>query len=1628
MADSVPLTTTRTPIPSDWSHAKTLMTLSFHKDRKKPKLLAAKIFLMPCLLMLYTIGFFLGYNPDDGSSYVAGKYRLHEGQEWKYPAKINMGAFNSTFLEDVASSLSLSGKSITVALINATTSDEVMDNCQGNIDDSASNELCVFLNSENEYSLYYGGKETASPTQLAIAGAQYAINSAILNASNINEAFPVKQIQQTPELLTKDAVQPVLPVILVPAIMYVLSSVICSLFLAGAIVNEKINGIAKSYILVGVKMRTYLLQWLAYYSMYGLLLAGLMTLVCIYFNLMPMSNGGLIYVSNYLGLVQLYAMLILVMQFISQEEMASGVVWLIGFFSMGVGAAVIVLQSADHIALTILTVFVPFIGMMQYFGIYITYDYTGFNTGIHPGDNVVSSGLLGNMIAQTCGILFWVILMLLHSSSRVRNLFQTTPEKIVASQDTDNDDNSKFEPLSRENEVVLSLKGLQHTYHPPRFSCNANDKPVEVLKGLDVEICRGEVFGYLGHNGSGKSTSVEILSTELGLQHGSATYHFRDGDAQLGDPAGDEVIKTKIGVCPQHNESLQSDLTCRETLKLFAKLKGGLEIQRGQTPEQALTSEVERRLSDVSFTSDEDCDKPLGTFSGGMKRKVLIAVALLGDPEVVYLDEPTAGLDPYNRRIIWDMIIEAKQGRSILLTTHFLDEADVLSDRIAILKDGKIVTCGSSLFLKHNLGAGYRLKFNLLEPFDMLSLVKNAELDAQASLDDKQEWKLGFGTEKQIPDVLLKLKESGATDISLELTTLEEVFVKTAKEDFVRGNDGSEEDRNSGISEEETSAEKDLEAGHNKCENQARIWDRRARTTPISYIRKFSLVENFVRTNAFKMKGAIFLNVSMPMIYMVVGLIVVSLIDVPESGKTVVNPTIPVSFPWTSAEFFGTNPWTRAEFFGVESLENHTIYPLQPVTEPTELARYFDGPLPVLGGHYSINSTLQYAPDVDSFALQFGTSVIANYSTWLDSSSNIDGISTSVQQLPYVLNEPFRFDLLFLPMMLSFGFAGLAFAVLDVLLLKGNSIIELFRVGGITEWTTYMGVTAYKLCTTFLPFFTISLILGLSLKSILFGNGGRWLGTILIMFGYGYSGSPIGLILAKKFIKSDFKATANWFPGVYFTFVALPYVAWSSALQAVPSAESIILIIGDVLCIIPFFAFQRGLGGVIRVSTEFNDNDLTWGDVWAFETRIWYTIFLMFIVGSLEWLYLHKLTTRREPKTALTKEELHELGKPIDISYSPDMKDEHERSLIDNEGINAREIVKVFAIDQKSKDRGWKKKTERVIKQAVKGVSFGIRKNEIYTLLGPNGAGKSTVMNTLASQITPEYGEIALNGSVAKDCDRSCDHLYSQGNVSFVPQFDALFPKKSVDEHIKFYAAIRGLDRNEQAAQDHLNAIVRMLGLEKHREKESSQLSGGYKRRLCLALAMIGSPSIMMLDECTTGLDPAARHLVWDVLKPEQKNGYDVPAILLSSHYMDECQQLGTRIGIMIDGELVATGSLNRLREMYCTGLFIEISLHSHVNDCDKAEEQAIQAFADLGMHSNVYESLPFHFKLKVMFQKDVEIGNHIAQLARAFRLLEAKKEELGIQFYSVALMNLEQIFIDLSRKQFEVNDTFESI
>lgn len=173
---------------------------------------------------------------------------------------------------------------------------------------------------------------------------------------------------------------------------------------------------------------------------------------------------------------------------------------------------------------------------------------------------------------------------------------------------------------------------------------------------------------------------------------------------------------------------------------------------------------------------------------------------------------------------------------------------------------------------------------------------------------------------------------------------------------------------------------------------------------------------------------------------------------------------------------------------------------------------------------------------------------------------------------------------------------------------------------------------------------------------------------------------------------------------------------YSSLLQALPEKEQTILIVGDVLSLIPQVAFQRGLGAIIELSSDYRDEDLAWGDVWNFKQRVWFTILIMCIVGTIEWIYLYQLTTTRAKQSELPVEEKEALITPIDISEDPLIVEERARSHADADGINARDIVKVFYDSAKGN-------AAAVTKKSVKGVSFGIRQNEILALLGPNGAG-----------------------------------------------------------------------------------------------------------------------------------------------------------------------------------------------------------------------------------------------------------------------------------------------------------------
>ena len=230
------------------------------------------------------------------------------------------------------------------------------------------------------------------------------------------------------------------------------------------------------------------------------------------------------------------------------------------------------------------------------------------------------------------------------------------------------------EPLPEESTESISVENLQKVF----------PNGVSAVDNLSVAFVPGQVSALLGHNGAGKTTTINILTGAMAQTAGKATINGFDVATQMSS------IRLSLGICPQF-DVLWPVLTCREHLRLYASLSQNKDVMTD------LDESIESALREVDLLNK--IDEQSKNLSGGMKRKLSLACAFIGNPSIVFLDEPTSGMDPYSRRFIWEVIRKrAQTGKTIMLTTHFMDEADLLCDRVAIMSAGSLACVGSRYF------------------------------------------------------------------------------------------------------------------------------------------------------------------------------------------------------------------------------------------------------------------------------------------------------------------------------------------------------------------------------------------------------------------------------------------------------------------------------------------------------------------------------------------------------------------------------------------------------------------------------------------------------------------------------------------------------------------------------------------------------------------------------------------------------------------------------------------------------------------------------------------------------------------------------------------------------------------
>ncbi|MDO5077826.1 ATP-binding cassette domain-containing protein [Corynebacterium sp.] len=308
----------------------------------------------------------------------------------------------------------------------------------------------------------------------------------------------------------------------------------------------------------------------------------------------------------------------------------------------------------------------------------------------------------------------------------------------------------------------ITVTDLHKTYKAASKSVAAK----HVLRGLSFTIDRPGVFTFLGHNGAGKTTLIKILSTLLSGDSGDANICGFDVAKQPGH------VREIIAMTGQY-AAVDEQLTGRENIEFFGRLRG---LRKADAAARA-TELLEK------FELAHAGDQPVNSYSGGMRRRLDISVSLVTPPKVLFLDEPSTGLDPVSRNELWALIRRLTDtGMTIILTTQYLEEADALSDRIFVLKDGVVALEGTPSELRHQLGDSVlRLRFDGAQAASAAhERLRELNVDARVSPENPS-IVVVYARESMAPEVILsQLAEAGRrpTEFSLAAPTLDEVFIQ----------------------------------------------------------------------------------------------------------------------------------------------------------------------------------------------------------------------------------------------------------------------------------------------------------------------------------------------------------------------------------------------------------------------------------------------------------------------------------------------------------------------------------------------------------------------------------------------------------------------------------------------------------------------------------------------------------------------------------------------------------------------------------------------------------------------------------------------------------------------------------
>ncbi|XP_072383028.1 cholesterol transporter ABCA5-like [Diabrotica undecimpunctata] len=1388
--------------------------------------------------------------------------------------------------------------------------------------------------------------------------------------------------------------------IIVPVYMVIALSQFIT-YLIILIVGEKEKKIKEGMKLMGLMDKVFWLSWLIIYTFFVLFLATVSVLLLYFFKIFDHVNLLLIFILMVLYGISLIMFAFMLTPFFDKARTA-------GVLSSFILVLIVVLYYVEQLvsgknpqlvwALSLLSpagfaAALDKVAMSDIEGIGLNFDnlWDNHGSGVPFGGTLVMlmvdivlyatiAYYLDNVIPSAYGVKRSPFFFLM-PSFWVSKHNQMPPNQLNPESSAD------VEPVPRQmqDQEAIRIMNLNKSFR------NCRKPTVTALDGINLSIYKGQITAILGHNGAGKTTLFNILTGLSSPTSGSAFvfgYDVRNTNDM-------DKIRRMTGVCPQH-DILFDDLTPREHLEFFAAIKG---ISNRKYAIDKIIREID--LVDKIDTASK-------SLSGGQKRKLSIGIALIGDPKIIILDEPTAGVDPYSRRHLWNVLQNVRHDKVILLTTHFMDEADILADRKAVVSKGKVRCCGSSLFLKNKFGIGYHLTFVLEDKSNenainrlILQYVKMARKDRRHGKE--LSFILPHNAVENFASLFAAIEHEisvksdlGISSYGVSMTTLEEVFLGLQKE---------EEYGETREYQELQHSSENLSHGNTALSEGIRSLEA-VRCNPSASQNLRTLIGlRFLRLRREKRK--LWMVIILPIIFTALGLYLNKSID---TGKKYVPPkTYPQ--PLNLNYYRGYNT----------SIYNDSRTDLTPFTKElknngADLDTYdgnFTSLLKFTTPHYgafnvhdfssSQNISVLYN-DTYQHLLPMYINLISN--TFYSMGPKTGKISAAAYpfELPPTNVSPTPVSPGNFILGMVFLFAPIVLAV-DMVYEREIKARNQLRVNGL-PFTVYF--TSFFLVQVLLMAIITVLLIGLiiAMKPPTFSNSSI---TVLALWVVLYCPASVLFCSCISYMFDKSESAQSVMPNVSTLLGLIPYIPVMYAKESVGTILHYVFTFTDMMYV-PYGILYYIQKVSLECKSDAHCTDTTLSSFMIPEIIVLFVtliiqipvLFLLMVILDVKKNGGQILDIFRSKKTF---ENIVEDTRDVGVHEDQDVKNEKRRvnNLI-RDSQNNRSVITVenlHKVYQKGVKSGICSRSAESLKVAIKSISLAVDSAEVFGLLGHNGAGKTTAMKIITAEEAPTRGRVQIVGrNITSSANAAFQYL------GYCPQHDAQWKNITVKEHLELYSRIRGIPKNE--IKRTVDLYLTGLQINEHKDKQAEKCSGGTRRKLSYAMAMIGNPKIVLLDEPSTGMDPQSKRFLWDTVLASFRGSRGA---ILTTHSMEEADALCSRIGIMVNGELRCLGSSQHLKNLYGAGYNLEVKL-------------ATQQGTDLNQKLKELENYVFSLFPNAVLQET--FGDRlifsvpqqsVPSLANCFRSLEDAKCRLNIEEYSFSQTTLEQVFLKFAQE-----------